>query len=251
MPARKRRSSIPRLQPLEGRELLSSSNGAWASSMPTLGGADVTRIAAAQARLDAGSNAAVSAAATSATPIPGSPGGGFPAPFDAPASPLLGQGEPTPAERARERFRAKFTGPFRTLPGRFTDQSKILYLRGLGTSTVFLHGDYDLAIVLPKDPNATVTGFAFLDDKNTNAGATFGLNLVADPTSFDRKGRPTRMFFSSDPNIYSGTFYVTQSTGTVSIVYGKTTASASFKGRLYTSGLTSVFQNVDLYAGKG
>ena len=112
----------------------------------------------------------------------------------------------------------------------------------------------------PKNPGGTydatenpagvpgVTGFAFLDDKNNNSGGTVGLDLSADPTSFDAKGRPTRLFFTSDPNVYSGIFYVSQSSGIVTIKYGRNTASATFSGRIYTSGLTSPFQNVQLYA---
>ena len=243
MPVRRRRTPVPTLLPLEGRELMSSSAGSWAATTPTLGGADVVRIAQIQAP--------AVAPADSSGDTTGSPGGGFPAPYPSAASPLLGQGEPTKAERARQRFRAQFSGPFRTLPGRFTDQRQILYLRGIGTSTAFLHGDYDMAIVLPRDPSEPITGFAYLDDKNTNAGATFGLNLLADPTSLDRKGRPTRLSFTSDPNIYGGTFFVTQSTGTVTVKYGKDSGSALFQGRLYVSGLTSVLQNADLYARRG
>ena len=91
-------------------------------------------------------------------------------------------------------------------------------------------------------------GFAFLDDKNNNAGATLGFDLSADPTSFDNQGRPTRLFFTSDPNVYSGTFYVIQGSGVVTIKYGRNTASTTFTSRLDTTGLTSQFQNADLYA---
>ena len=188
---------------------------------------------------------------------------------------LLGSGTPTKAELAREKFVAQFTGPMVSLAPRFTDQSKILYIRGLGGSTpnFFLHADYSLALVFPagfdpKNPGGTaattvtapdgttttipgvppVTGFAFLDDKNNNSGGVVGLDLLADPTSFDAKGRPTRVTFTSDPNVYGGIFYVDQSAGVATIKYGKNTATTSFNGRIYTSGLTNPFQNVDLYA---
>ncbi len=170
---------------------------------------------------------------------------------------------------------ARFFGPITTLPTRFQDQSKILHLRGLGGSTpnFFLRGDHALALVYPtgfnlakpggtgNDPNAPgyippgdpgdvapVTGFAFLDDKNSASGGVFGLDLLADPTSFDAKGRPTRLTFTSDPNVHGGLFFVDQSAGNATITYGKNTAITVFNGRLYTNGLTSPFQNVDLYA---
>ena len=57
---------------------------------------------------------------------------------------MLGNGTPTAAELAREKFQAKFSGPLSTLPGRFSDQTAIIFMRGLGGSTpnFFLHGDY-------------------------------------------------------------------------------------------------------------
>ena len=136
-------------------------------------------------------------------------------------------------------------------------------MHGLGTApNFFLHGDYALAMAFPagfnpKAPTAAdpttgqpyqVTGFAFLDDKNNNSGAVEGLDLLADSTSFDAKGRPTRLTFTSDQNIYGGAFFVAQSSGVVTITYGKNTSTADFSGRIYTSGLTSPFQNNSLYA---
>ena len=184
-----------------------------------------------------------------------------------PPTALLGNGTPTRAELAREKFVAHFSGPMHVKQARFSDQSKIIYLNGLGGSSTkfFLHGDYALAMVFPsgfdpKNPGGTynaqtnpngvhpVIGFAFLDDKNNNSGGTVGLDLLADPTSFDSQGRPTRFTFTSDPNVYSGIFYVSQSSGVVTIKYGANTASATFNGRLYTSGLTSPFQSIGLYA---
>ena len=184
-----------------------------------------------------------------------------------PASPIIGTGTPTAKELAREKFVAKFSGPLSIGPGRFSDQKQIIFMRGLGGSTpnFFLHGDYSLAVVIPTgfdrnnpagtggDPTAPgyvppVTGFTFLDDKNNNSGGVVGLDLVADPTSFDAKGRPTRLTFTADPNVYGGIFYVDSASGTVHITYGKNSATAAFNGRIYTSGLTSAFENVDLYA---
>ena len=243
-----------RFEPLEGRDLLS---GLLVALQPQVTRPDVAAVAEGVALR---SQAGVTASATASTGTGPGVYVGASGPKNGgvtfPASPLLGQGTPTARELARETFVARFAGPMATLPPRFSDQSKILYLRGLGTAPkFFLHGDYTLAMVFPKGfqpqnpaSSPTVTGFAFLDDKNNNSGATVGLDLTADPTSFDSKGRPTRLFFTSDPNIYSGLFYVSQSSGVVTIRYGKTTASATFSGRLYTTGLTSAFQNTDLYA---
>ena len=253
-----------RLEPLEGRSVPSGLLVALQAHAPHLNAAQVAQVASTQAgnataqaaSYDAGvysANGTINTAAATGTPTPAGPN----AAVSFPPSPLLGNGTPTRAELARERFVARFSGPMVTLAPRFSDQSKILYMHGLGGSSTkfFLHGDYALALAFPagfnpKNPTAsgTVTGFAFLDDKNNNSGATVGFDLSADPTSFDAKGRPTRLFFTSDPNIYSGIFYVSQSAGVATIKYGRNTATTTFNGRLYVSGLTSPFQNLQQYA---
>jgi len=165
------------------------------------------------------------------------------------SSPLLGQGQPTPHEQARTAFRAVFTGPFAIGPGRYSDQAHILYMRGVGGSNFFRHGNINLGIVIPKDPSAQVTGEAVLADKNVNSGGILGLQIVAD--QFDQFGRPTHLIFVEDPNIYSGAFFVESSTGTVDIGYHGGAATVVFNGNVYTSGLTNPLRNSDLVARGG
>jgi hypothetical protein len=167
------------------------------------------------------------------------------------SSPLLGQGQPTPHELAREGFHAYFSGPITVGPGRFSDQAKIIYFRGLGGSTQFRHGDYQMAIVLPTDPNTQPFGVAVLEDKNGNSGGILVLDLTAVPNAVDRLGRPTRFTFVQDLNIYSGIYFVNSSTGTLNITYSKGSATAIFDARVYTSGLTSPIKNSDLNARGG
>jgi len=294
----KRTASRLRFEPLEGRDLLSGLLVALQAHVPHPAIAQMAESVSAQSRT---SNARVSAETGGAGGGSGSGGSGSSssqnnstytssalagvyngngvqnsadgatmigpnASTKFPITALLGTGTPTKAELAREKFVARFSGPLSILPPRFSDQSKIIYLRGLGGSTpnFFLHGDYALALVIPagfdpKNPGgipstttspgvAPVTGFAFLDDKNNNSGGVVGLDLLADPSSFDALGRPTRLSFTSDPNVYGGIFFVNQSAGTATIKYGTNTASTTFNGRVYTSDLTNPFQNVDLYA---
>ena len=262
MGASKRTTWRLRFEPLEERGLMSGLMVALQSRVPHPNAAQTAEVLATKTQ---GVDSSIAATATTGNGLAvGASGLNSGVPI--PSSPILGQGTPSPRELAREKFIAKFAGPLAVLPPRFSDQSKIIYLHGLGTAPrFFLHGDYTLAMAFPagfdpKNPGGNynaktnpngippVTGFAFLDDKNNNAGATLGLDLSADPTSFDKRGRPTRLFFTSDPNVYSGTFYSTQSSGVVTIKYGRNTASATFNGRLYTTGLTSQFQNADLYA---
>ena len=243
----KRRAARPILEPLEGRQLLSGLMIALQANVPALSQAQEVSIASSVGRPNpAGHVSAKATLAGNGVSIgatgPNASVGSFP------ASPILGSGSPTAVELAREKFVAKFSGPMSIQPGRFTDQKEIIYLRGLGGSTpnFFLRGDYSLAVVIPTDPTKPVTGFAFLDDKNSNSGGVVGLDLVA--TAFDAKGRPTRLTFTADPNVYGGIFFDDSAAGSVSITYGKNSATSVFNGRVYTSGLTSPFQNTDLYS---
>jgi len=268
---------------MEGRELLSGLLIALQSNVPHLGQAQVASIAEDRAQTVATGQLSTKAVASNIGPGTGNAkvggpnilsvgggvfnGGNNPQGITFPNSPVIGTGTPTAAELAREKFVAKFSGPLSILPGRFSDQKQIIYMRGLGGSTpnFFLHGDYGLAIVIPTgfnprnpagtggDPTAPgyvppVTGFAFLDDKNNNSGGVVGLDLVADSTSFDAKGRPTRLTFTADQNVYGGIFFVDSAFGSVHITYGKNAATSVFNGRIYTSGVTSPFQNTDLFA---
>jgi hypothetical protein len=288
---RKRRIARPGVEPMDRRELLSGLMIALQAPVPQL---SVTQEAAIASNLGQPATAATVSAEEAVTtksnsgPATGnaaiggsntaSVGGGLyngnnnPQGISFPDAPIIGTGTPTAAELAREKFVAKFKGPLATVPGRFSDQKDIIFLRGLGGSTpnFFLHADYSLAIVIPTgfnpaNPAGTgpdnpavppgspsyvppVTGFAFLDDKNNNSGGVVGLDLVAVPTSFDSKGRPTQLTFTADQNVYGGIFFVDAAAGTVTITYGRNTATAIFNGRIYTSGLTNPFENVDLYS---
>ena len=184
-------------------------------------------------------------------------------PSSAPPAPVVpGQGVPTPQERARESFRAVFTGPYQIGPGRFSDQARIISFRGVGGSNQFRHGDYEMAIVTPTDPTAPTLGASVMNDKSTNSGGVLGLDLTADPQAVDRFGRPTRLSFTNDPNIYSGIYFFNTSSGTVTISYSPPgpggphgyrtgVATAVFRGQVYTSGLTNPLANSDLYARGG
>jgi hypothetical protein len=166
-------------------------------------------------------------------------------------SPLIGT-NPTPQELARERFHAIFSGPVTVGPGRFEDQAKTLYFRGLGGSNTFLHGDFQMAIVYPTDSSQPVFGEAYLQDKNNNSGGQIAFQLQGvTPQTFDRLGRPTQLTFTGDPNIYSGIFFANTAAGTVTIHYSKGSATAVFNGLVFTTGLTSPLKNSDLYARGG
>jgi hypothetical protein len=168
-----------------------------------------------------------------------------------PEYPLLGQGQPTPRELARSRFRAYFDGPAMVGPGRFSDQARILHIRGVGGATGFLHGDVNLGIVTPTDPNAPFQGLAVLQDKSTGSGAILGLDLSGSRTDVDARGRPTRMSFVSSPNIYGGGYTANSSSGTMTIKYHGNRAVVRFNGLVFTNGLTNPFANAHAIANGG
>jgi hypothetical protein len=162
-----------------------------------------------------------------------------------------GPGDPTPRELAREQFKAYFSGPAYAAPPRFTSQSEVLFYRGLGGSTQFQHGDFQMIINMPRDPTAPILGLAYLQDRNINSAGALGLDLRFDPASLDSRGRPTRGTFTADPSIYSGLDYAFTASGTVTIKYGKGAATVRFQGLLYNSGVTDPLRNMDLQARGG
>jgi hypothetical protein len=118
----------------------------------------------------------------------------------------------------------------------------------LGTSTQFLHGDYQMSIILPKDPSGSITGAAYLQDKNTAGANEMGLDINFDNTTLDRRGRPTQGSWITDPNIYSGLSFFNHGSGTVRIRYPRNgTAAVVFKGQIYTNGITNVTRNAHFY----
>jgi hypothetical protein len=161
---------------------------------------------------------------------------------------------PTPHELAREQFVAKFSGSFVTGPGRFTDQASQTFIKGGGTSSAFLHGDIQMAVYSPVDPNGQTTGTAALIVKNvSNSGNLLVLDLQGDTTSLDRAGRPTRFTWTVDGSS-GGTFSGATGQGTVEIRYwsgGKLPARARmagsagviFRGRIDTNGITNVLRS--------
>jgi hypothetical protein len=162
--------------------------------------------------------------------------------------------QPTPHELRREQFRARFSGKFVSGAGRFTNQALQTYIQASGTSTSFLHGDLQMAVYTPTDPNAQTSGLAALIVKNvTNSGNLLVLDLVGDTSSLDRAGRPTRFTWTVD-GASGGAFANATGSGTVEIRYfpgGKLPQRATsagsvgviFKGLIQTTGVTNLLRS--------
>ncbi len=155
-------------------------------------------------------------------------------------------GQPTAFEQARERFTGSFTGSFAYQPAQFTSQSRVIHMRGVGSSSQFLHGNIQVAIGLPSQPGGPITGGAYLQDKNLAGSTLIGLDINFDPASVDAQGRPTRGAWSTDANVYSGIDFVAQGSGVVTIRYSRNKMTIVFQGNIYTNSITSPLANTDI-----
>ncbi len=169
-------------------------------------------------------------------------------------------GKPSAHQMRKLPFNASFTGPFTVGKGRYATEANQIYIRGIGTSNQFLHGDVQLRLITPTDPSIPPAGGLTTFDKNINSNSTLGLLLQADPTSIDRAGRPTRLnIYSLDPNVSSGSYVEGQATGTVAIHYSPKSnnkpgllssgmATIKIKAEVYTIGTTFILTNAPLYS---
>lgn len=209
MNRRATRSAAPRVEVLESRELLSMYGAAWS--------APARRFAHAAAL--ATPAAAVNNQVTNPTGIP------------------------TPHEILRTRFSAAMSGPFRVGPGRYSTEAAQLFLKGGGTSNTFIHGDYQLRVILPTDPAQPPTGAMTIFDRNQAGGSQLGLLLTGSPADLDAFGRPTRMAFTVDDTVSGGIFTGASGAGVVEIRYvgrgrNQGTAKVLVQGQVYTLGTT-------------
>lgn len=129
-------------------------------------------------------------------------------------------GQPSARQAQRQEFRAAFSGPFTMGKGRFSTEANQIYIRGLGGSNQFLHGDVQLRIVTPTDSTIPAAGSLAAFDKNINSNSVLGLSVQADPTSNDRAGRPTRLtIYALDANVSAGLYVEGQASGTIDVRY--------------------------------
>lgn len=112
-----------------------------------------------------------------------------------------------------------FDGKFVQGHGRYNDEANQVLIKGIGTSTFFLHGDIQLRAVVPTDPSRPTSGAATSFDRNTNSNSSFGIDLTGSTADVDRAGRPTKFTFTIDKNLSGGVFGQANGTGTVTIRY--------------------------------
>lgn len=161
----------------------------------------------------------------------------------------------TPHESVRERFTAVFSGQFIQGPGRTTSQAAQIFISGGGTANAFQHGDLQMALFLPKDPSAGVTGSAALIVKNvSNSGNLLDLDIQATTARFDQKGRPILLAWTVSDNS-GGMFTNATGSGTVQIRYrpmghagrhgnGTGGVDVVFRGQIDTIGVNNVLRPI-------
>lgn len=186
-----------------------------------------------------------------------------PAPEELPPNPLyFPTGQPTRHEMARQRFVAKFVGPFTVGAGRFSGEAQQVYMRGSGGSNQFLHGDAQLAVITPADPTQPLGGSISMFDRNINTNSSIGFELAANPaTDLDAAGRPVRMTITQvDGNLSGGLYAGAIAEGTVEIRYkpsgarsrrvsSQGTAVVTIRAQVYTPGNGSILRNTDIDPG--
>jgi hypothetical protein len=235
MDRRNRRAKSPAVERVEARDLLSS-------LIAMRGGMDHV-VHARQ----------VAPSPIAAQPAPGQGGTAGEVPNQA----LRPTGVPTQHERAREAFRATYSGPFTVGRGRFSTEARQVYARGSGTSKAFLHGDQQMRIIIPTDPSAPVTGVIAQYDRSNASGGVLGLSLIGSPGDVDRAGRPTTLAFIVDTDISAGIFTGATGQGAVTIryipsgrsgpgIFSQGTAQVLVRGTIFTSGVNGPLRNVDI-----
>ncbi len=133
---------------------------------------------------------------------------------------LAPTGTPKPGQLKRERFTARYVGPYSVVPGKTTTQTQQTLIQGAGTANTMLHSDVQMRLVTPSDPSLPIGGVLSIFDRNINTNTVLGLDLAAPQSSVDQDGRPND--FSSvsvDANISSGTYVEGYSQGVIKIRY--------------------------------
>ena len=167
-------------------------------------------------------------------------------------------GNLTPHEQKRQRFVARFEGPYVIGPGRTDTEAMQTFIRGVGSANTILHGDIQLNIITPKDPNAPLGAVSAIFDRNLNSNTVLGFNADGAPQNVDSAGRPNRLdHVTIDANESSGVYDEAFSQGTIDIRYKPNgqrgrrvieqgTAVVTIRAQIYTLGTDFILRNSDI-----
>ena len=134
---------------------------------------------------------------------------------------LTPTGVPTAAESRRQTYRATYFGAYTLGPGRFDTEASNFYFRGAGRTTTDLHSDSQLRVIRPVNPALSPGGEISIFTRNLDANTQLGFDVVAVPTSYDNRGRPTHLtMYAVDTNVAAGVYVEATGQGTIDIHYG-------------------------------
>jgi hypothetical protein len=133
---------------------------------------------------------------------------------------LAPTGTPTPSQRRRQTFVARFVGPYSVVPGRTDTEAMQTLIQGAGTANTMLHSDIQIRLVTPKDPSLPVGGVSTIFDRNLNTNTALGFDLAAPQSNVDRGGRPNHIpTVTVDVNESAGTYVEGFAQGVMNIHY--------------------------------
>jgi hypothetical protein len=156
-----------------------------------------------------------------------------------------------------ERFVAEFSGPYTIGAGRTSTEALQTFITGRGSANTIIHGDLQLLIITPKDPNAPLGGNSVIFDRNLNSNTVLGLDLSAPQQNVDRAGRPNHFSVILDVNQSSGVYDSGFAQGVMNIKYfpsGKRTpgvisqgtAVVTIQAQIYSTRTDFILRNANL-----
>ena len=180
---------------------------------------------------------------------------------------LAPTGTLTPQEQRREQFVGVFKGPYVIGPGRTDTEWQVVQIRGSGGTNSILHGDIQLKIVVPRDPNTQISAISQIFDRNINSNSALAFDMTAPQladgktANLDSGGRPNHLSqISIDVNASSGAYVQAYSQGIVDIKYfpskkqasgaiSQGTAILRIRAQIYTTGVSFILANSALNPG--
>jgi hypothetical protein len=172
---------------------------------------------------------------------------------------LAPTGNPTPGERRRQQFVARFVGPYSVQPGRTSTEAIQTLIQGAGTANTMLHCDIQIRFITPKDPNQPIGGVSTIFDRNLNTNTALGLDLAAPQSNVDRGGRPDHIpTVTLDVNQSAGTYVQGFAQGVMNIRYipggrrsvpgaiSQGTAIVTIHAQIYIPNASFILRNADI-----
>jgi hypothetical protein len=172
---------------------------------------------------------------------------------------LAPTGTPKPGELKRQRFVARYVGPYSIVPGRTSTEAIQTLIQGTGTANTMLHSDIQIRLVTPKDPNAPFGGVSTIFDRNINTNTVLGFDLAAPQQNIDRGGRPNHITtVTIDANSSAGVYVEAYGQGVVNIHYipggrrtlpganSQGTAIVTIHAQIYAPNASFILRNTQL-----